>query len=181
MVITPEDIIEYNRELVLFDSAMFRGGCMSDIKKHPKTIFLAIFWYFKTHWRDIKTRKFYDSLPTDPEYWIIFNENLDNNNQMQQTYINWLETNGIKYRILWFRHFTQYAFLFEKKEDIEKFKERWEWIDRGEYIVQVSKGGSDMFEWLNMNCEGDHRFYSGGTISFQNESDAVAFKLMWAE
>lgn len=178
-IITPEEIIEYNRTLVLDDSAMFRGAGISDLRRFPRTIFLVIYWYFRTHWNDIKTHRFFDSMPTDPAYWVIFGDNPDNNDQMQKRYMNWLEENGIKYKTLWFHHFTQYSFLFENKEDVVRFNTRWEWIDRGEYVVQVFSGDPEMFEWLNANCEGEHRFYSMGKISFQNEVDAVAFKLRW--
>ena len=99
--------------------------------------------------------------------------------EMFKKYTEWLKNQEIKYRPLWFRHFMQYSFVFENKEDVAKFKEEWEWIDRGEYLVQVSRGDPEMFDWLNANCEGDHRFYSKGVISFQNEIDAVAFKLRW--
>lgn len=179
MVVTPEEIIEYNRTWVLDDSAMFRGAGISDLKKHPRTIFLVIYWFFRTHWNDFKTNRFYNSLPTDPAYWIIVGSNPDTVEQYQALYKEWLEDNDIKYRILWYHHFMQYAFCFENTEDVEKFEKRWEWIDRGEYIVQTTSGHTEMFAWLNTNCEGEHRFYSGGKISFQLEIDAVAFKLRW--
>jgi len=179
MVVTPEEIIEYNRALVLDDSAMFRGAGIAGLRQHPRTIHLVIYWYFATHWRDIKTRRFYDNLPTDSAYWVIVGYNPDNSDQVCQQYRDWLDQHKIKYRILWFHHLMQYSFVFENKEDVVRFEEEWEWIDRGEYVVEVSRGDPAMFDWININCEGEHRFYSGGKISFQNEVDAVAFKLRW--
>lgn len=179
MVVTPEQIIEYNRTLVLDDSGMFRWSGIYGLRQHPRTIHLVIYWFFKTHYTDFKTRRFYDNLSTDPAYWVILGDNPDNSDEILTKYRNWLDNYNIKYRVLWFRHFMQYSFVFENKEDVVKFNEKWEWIDRGEYIVQVSHGDPEIFDWINMNCEGDHRFYSGGKISFQNELDAVAFKLTW--
>lgn len=179
MVVTPEEIIEYNRTLILDDSGGFRWSGIYGLRQFPRTIFLVIYWYFRTHWYDIKTRRLYDNMPTDSDYWIILGENPDNSDQVCQKYRDWLDQHEIRYRILWFRHFMQYSFVFENKEDVVKFEKKWEWIDRGEYVVQLIHFDVGIFDWINLNCEGDHKYYSKGMISFQNEFDAVAFKLMW--
>lgn len=179
VVATPEEIIKYNRELILDHSGGFRWSGIYGLRQHPRTIFLVIYWFFRTHYDDIKTRRRYDSMPTDPDYWVILGENPDNSDEILKKYKEWLENHNIKYQTLWFRHYIQYSFVFENKEDAAKFKERWEWIDRGLYVVQLTHADVGIFDWINMNCEGDHHYYTGGKVSFQNELDAVAFKLRW--
>lgn len=38
----------------------------------------------------------------------------------------------------------------------------------------------EIYPWLNENCQGEWRFYLG-SIWFEKEEDAFAFKMRWAE
>lgn len=125
MDITPEDIIEYNRRAILDDSAMFRGSGVYDLKRLKGNPFVVIYWYFKTLYNDIQTQRYFNNITTDPERWIIFEDDPFFNNNKQEEYIDWLKENEIGYDILWFKYHTQYGFAFENKEDAVGFKLRW--------------------------------------------------------
>ena len=123
-MITPKEIIKYNKEFVLGDSAMFRGAGIADLRRFKCNPFTVLYWYIKTHLTDIKTRRFYNSINTDPNHWIIFE---DDNMPMkeQQKYIDWMDENDIKYHTFWYDSFFKFSIFFENKEDAMAFKLKW--------------------------------------------------------
>ena len=126
-VVTPKDLIDLNRRLILDDSDMFRASSIDEFLKYKRTIFREAYWIIDTLYRDIKTRRFYDNLTTDPNYWVIITEDLYNDNY--QMYMSWSDENNIKhklhYDILWYRGHKDYGFVFSNEEDVMAFKLRW--------------------------------------------------------
>ena len=127
-MITPKDLIDRNRILVLDDSQMFRHAAIDELLKwRITTIFPTIYWIPATLYRDIKTRRYFDNLTTDPDYWIILKE--EDHGDDYHMYMDWLTENNIKYktdyRILWYIGHTDYGFVFNHKEDAMAFKLRW--------------------------------------------------------
>ena len=127
-VITPRDLIDRNRILILDDSEMFRHAAINELFQcRIKSIFPALYWIPATLYRDIKTRRYFDTMTDDSDYWIIMKDPpFESNYQM---YRDWLEENNIKYRngydILWYIGHEDYGFVFNHKEDAMAFKLRW--------------------------------------------------------
>ena len=123
-VITPKDIVEYNRTLVLDDSAMFRGAAIHDLIRMRSNPFVVIYWFFNTHYRDIMTKYRYNNTTTDPEYWIILHSYHDT--KLYKEYKSWLKENNIKYHTYWYGgSMNDYGIVFKNKEDAMAFKLRW--------------------------------------------------------
>ena len=128
MDVTPKDLIERNRVLILDHSAMFWDAAIDEFLKWKiTTIFPAVYWIPATLYRDIKTRRYFDKMTDDPDYWIIIHEIGYENNY--ERYMSWLDENNIKYRngydILWYVGHDDYGFVFKHKEDAMAFKLRW--------------------------------------------------------
>ena len=119
--ITLKEIIDYNKEMVLFDSGGFRAGVMDDMfTRKDKNIVRCLWWFFKTHYNDIRTKIFYNQITTDEDYWMSINfQNVDKCSE-------WLKENDIEYISLWYNSLDlNHAYIFKHKEDAMAFKLWW--------------------------------------------------------
>ena len=123
MDITPTQLIEYNKELILDDSGAMRGAGLSELFELRSNPFIVIYWFFRTHYDDFKTIRYYNSLPKNPEYWFIETDGYNNINL--DRYTDWMKENKIEYKIFWYRHFAEYGILFDCPENAMAFKLRW--------------------------------------------------------
>lgn len=130
-LLVPEDVIEiidYNEEMVLWDSNLFRAGIISDFFKGKNlNIFILIKFYFLTHYRNIKTKQYYKRLPRDPDYWI-FIEKDEYHYYSNEKYTTWLDEHNIKYHKIWGHSVDpdrNFFLIFEKKKDAVFFKMVW--------------------------------------------------------
>lgn len=120
-----EEVIEYNKQIILCDSACFRVGIWDDFFKGlGPNIFVFLWYYFKTYYCDIRTKWYYKNLTRKPDYWISIRSN---GYEELEEHCEWLAEQKIKYDNLWYNYSTNTlcAFIFKHREDAMAFKLKW--------------------------------------------------------